>query len=73
MSASPPVPAAPALPSEALPQPAPARPPGMDPAQGQRRLHSGELFHGAAEVEIVHREQVYRLRQTALGKLILTK
>lgn len=39
----------------------------------QRRVPSGELFGGALEIEIVHREQVYRLRQTALGKLILTK
>jgi hemin uptake protein HemP len=42
-------------------------------AGAQRRLPSGDLFRGAVEVEIVHREQVYRLRQTALGKLILTK
>jgi len=25
------------------------------------------------ELEILHRDQIYRLRQTALGKLILTK
>jgi hemin uptake protein HemP len=38
-----------------------------------RRLHSHALFDGAAEVEIEHDTQVYRLRRTALGKLILTK
>jgi hemin uptake protein HemP len=42
-------------------------------ASAQRRVPSSELFAGAQEIEIVHREQVYRLRQTALGKLILTK
>lgn len=38
-----------------------------------RRVASSQIFSGAHEIEIVHREQVYRLRQTALGKLILTK
>mgnify|MGYP001160351747 CR=1 FL=1 len=38
-----------------------------------RRIASDELFAGAVEVQIEHREQVYRLRRTSLGKLILTK
>lgn len=38
-----------------------------------RRIASSELFAGAVEVEIEHQEQVYRLRRTSLGKLILTK
>ena len=38
-----------------------------------QRIHSQTLLRGAAEIEIEHRAQVYRLRQTALGKLILTK
>lgn len=42
-------------------------------AAAQRRIDSARLFNGAAEVEIEHRAQIYRLRQTALGKLILTK
>ena len=46
---------------------------GPAAASPQRRVPSGELFRGAVEVEIVHHDQVYRLRQTALGKLILTK
>jgi hemin uptake protein HemP len=38
-----------------------------------RRLSSRDLLGGHAEVEIEHDAQVYRLRRTALGKLILTK
>ncbi len=39
----------------------------------QRRWRSIELFGTDSEVEIQHGEAIYRLRQTALGKLILTK
>jgi len=39
----------------------------------RRRLQSRDLLGNAQEVEIVHAGHVYRLRQTALGKLILTK
>lgn len=53
-----PVPPAPAAPSRAVPV---------------IRLDSRSLFRGAQEVEIAHDMQVYRLRLTALGKLILTK
>ena len=38
-----------------------------------RRLHSQGLFAGETEIEIEHQRQIYRLRKTALGKLILTK
>jgi hemin uptake protein HemP len=38
-----------------------------------RRLDSSALFKGAVEVEIVHNGALYRLRETQLGKLILTK
>jgi hemin uptake protein HemP len=34
---------------------------------------SHTLFAGADELEITHQGAQYRLRQTALGKLILTK
>lgn len=34
---------------------------------------SEALFAGADELEIMHQGAQYRLRQTALGKLILTK
>ncbi len=37
------------------------------------RWSSQALLGDRAEVQIVHGDQVYRLRRTALGKLILTK
>ncbi len=43
---------------------------------GSRRrepIASDVLFAGATEIEIAHRGVLYRLRKTALGKLILTK
>jgi len=36
-------------------------------------IKSEALFCGAAELQIEHRGSLYRLRQTSLGKLILTK
>ena len=48
--------------------------PGQAPATSSaRRWRSAELFGLAREVEIEHGQAVYRLRLTALGKLILTK
>lgn len=38
-----------------------------------RRYSSRELLAGAQEIEIEHEGSLYRLRRTALGKLILTK
>lgn len=38
-----------------------------------RRIHSRDLLGAAAEIEIEHAGQIYRLRRTSLGKLILTK
>jgi hemin uptake protein HemP len=38
-----------------------------------RRWRSAELFGPLHEIEIEHGQAVYRLRLTALGKLILTK
>ena len=52
-------------PSRPAPAPAPTVPPP--------RLNSESLLSGCREVEIEHAGQVYRLRLTALGKLILTK
>ena len=37
------------------------------------RITSEQLFAGAVEVQIDHFGAVYRLKQTSLGKLILTK
>ena len=51
------------------PQP-PARPPAPGAA---RRIDSATLLGPQGEVRIVHQQQVYRLRITSLGKLILTK
>ncbi len=49
-------------------------PPGTTaPAARLRRIDSRELLGTAQEVEIKHTGQIYRLRLTALGKLILTK
>lgn len=38
-----------------------------------RRISSSALLQGGNEVEIDHDGLLYRLRRTALGKLILTK
>lgn len=55
----------------ALPQ---AQPPSLSPGAGQpRHIDSGALLGSRSEVFIVHHQQVYRLRVTAQGKLILTK
>ena len=52
--------------------PLPANPPAPGTAR-RRQLSSDSLFNGLAEIEIRHGDMIYRLRQTALGKLILTK
>ena len=38
-----------------------------------REITSAELFKGSREIHIRHAEQIYTLRQTSKGKLILTK
>jgi hemin uptake protein HemP len=38
-----------------------------------RRVDASALFVGAREVILVHEGQIYRLRITSSGKLILTK
>lgn len=47
--------------------------PASADAGSLRRLASAELLAGSPEVLIEHGESTYRLRLTALGKLILTK
>jgi hemin uptake protein HemP len=49
-----------AMPSQFPPPPAP-------------RIDSQSLLRGQVEVEIIHGQEVYRLRHTRAGKLILTK
>lgn len=53
--------------------PAAAQRANTSAGSGVPRLPSRAIFAGAQEVEIEHNGAVYRLRQTALGKLILTK
>lgn len=50
----------------------PAPQPAMD-IPARRRLSSQTLLGNEREVEIEHAGQLYRLRLTSLGKLILTK
>ncbi len=62
------------IPVPARPRPPTPTGPATAPLNGPRRIASDELFAGGAvEVEIEHQQQVYRLRRTSLGKLILTK
>lgn len=67
--------ASPHLSQHLSPHPSPApQPPALPQTTPARaRWHSHELLGHAREVEIVHGDVVYRLRLTALGKLILTK
>jgi len=51
-------------------RPQPPAPPG---AALPHRIDSALLLRGASEVLIEHHGVLYRLRQTTLGKLILTK
>lgn len=43
------------------------------PAAGDRRIDSATLLGPGGELFIDHQQQVYRLRITSQGKLILTK
>lgn len=46
---------------------------GEDLSSQQPIVDSGTLFQGAQELLIQHNDQIYRLRQTRNGKLILNK
>jgi len=46
---------------------------GVSPDAGTRRILSAELFAAGVVVEIEHEGEIYRLRHTRKGKLILTK
>jgi hemin uptake protein HemP len=53
---------------------APAGSPRLDAGMpARRRLSSQALLGNEREIEIEHSGQLYRLRLTSLGKLILTK
>lgn len=47
--------------------------PPMPAIERPQRIDSALLLRGANELLIEHHGVLYRLRQTALGKLILTK
>lgn len=55
---------------ESQPPHPPAPPRAPEPV---RHIDSATLLGPQGEVFIVHQQQVYRLRVTSLGKLILTK
>jgi len=65
--------------AKAAAAPAPDGPPGrwtvalLPSPSAFRRMASESLLAGDSEVELVHAGQVYRLRRTSTGKLILTK
>jgi len=57
-----------------LPEGEGAKPPRGEGPRPTKRVSSEQLFAGGAvELHIDHRGVLYRLKQTALGKLILTK
>ncbi|KQY88647.1 hemin uptake protein HemP [Pelomonas sp. Root1444] len=62
---------------ETLPPKTALRPPAQAaaaaPAAGQRSIDSVTLLGPGGELFIHHQQQVYRLRLTSQGKLILTK
>ena len=45
----------------------------MERADARREVTSGELLCGGREIRIRHADDIYTLRQTSKGKLILTK
>ncbi|NUZ04463.1 hemin uptake protein HemP [Piscinibacter koreensis] len=59
--------------SGSKPVPAPDARAGQPAPRARAPIVSDALFGGAKEVQILHRGTLYRLKQTALGKLILTK
>ncbi len=61
-----------AFPKPAQPPLRPASPPAP-PGELPQRIDSALLLRGTNELLIDHHGVLYRLRQTALGKLILTK
>lgn len=58
------------MPADLPPPQAPVPPRRQEPA---RRIDSATLLGPRGELYISHQQQLYRLRVTSLGKLILTK
>jgi len=46
---------------------------GADPSRSRRTVKSSELLGARNELDIEHNGELYRLRRTSSGKLILTK
>ncbi len=64
------------LPPPNRPEPLPSDPPALiapAPATARPQYRSEDLLAGTDEALITHGDQVYRLRRTGTGKLILTK
>jgi hemin uptake protein HemP len=55
------------------PDPVGARRNAQQLARRHREISSADLFGGNREIQIRHANEVYTLRQTSKGKLILTK
>jgi len=68
-----PVPREPSVPPSEAPAATPPESPASAAAATPRRISSAQLFGKGTEVHIEHHGAIYRLRLTALGKLILTK
>ena len=51
----------------------PASIPGMTAVRQRREITSAELFGETREIKIRHSGEIYTLRRTNKGKLILTK
>ncbi len=60
------------MPPEPTPDPRDGNPQEASPSAG-RTLTSDQLFQGLREIQILHAGEVYRLRLTRNGKLILNK
>lgn len=64
----------PTAPASSLPQAtSPATPAPAAATVRERRIDSATLLGPRGEIFIDHQQQVYRLRRTSQGKLILTK
>lgn len=58
---------------EFLPPPAASSSEAVETAAPEKVFHSEDLLDADGLAIVMHRGQTYRLRQTRLGKLILTK
>jgi hemin uptake protein HemP len=59
--------------NDKLPAPQAATGTAQQPVRARREITSAELFGSGRKLHIRHADEVYTLRQTNKGKLILTK